>query len=397
MAALSGLPGGTGATDASFTGGAVGDPPGAGTSTSTGTGAGAAERGLWTIDAFLDLGYAGSSETPANRQWRGRGTTPRLDEPQLNMAGLGIAKAATPGSPWGMEFLAHAGRDALAFGFHTGQPEVEHADLLRHLGRANVSLHLPGDRGLRVQAGLFGSLVGYESLYSRDNRHYTRSWIADYSPYLMFGLNASLPLGERLTATAFLVNGFFHLAHANAAPGYGAQLAFRPSARWNLRETVYWGPEQAVTDLEHWRFFLDSVLEWQTETLRVALGHQAGTERLAHPGGPRAFWTGGTLSAHWQFAGPWSVGLRPEFFWDPDGLLTGARQLVRAVTATLGYRLSGDATGAGAILRLEYRHDASTGPEGGFFTRRDPVTGEIGLAAGQHLAIASVVLTFDPP
>ncbi len=359
------------------------------------TDAPAEQRALWSFDAFLDFGHALSLQHPAERQWRSRGTTPRLNETQLNMAGVAVTKAATAASPWGMELLAHAGRDALAFGFHSNQPEVDHAEALRHFGRANVSWLAPTGNGLKLQAGLFGSLIGYESLYARDNLHYTRSWIADYSPYLMFGLNASVPLGERFTATAYVVNGYFHLSQANAAPGYGAQLAFRPSSRWMLRETVYYGPEQAATGIEHWRFFLDTVAEWHGDATTVAFGHQAGTEQSALPGGPRSFWTGATLSARWNVAGPFSVAVRPEVFWDPDGLLTGARQLVRAVTSTFEYRLSGRASGAGAIFRLEHRYDQSTGPEGGFFGRRDPLTGAIGLIGGQHLAIASLILTFD--
>ena len=43
-----------------------------------------------------------------------------------------------------------------------------------------------------VTAGLFNSLMGYESLYARDNANYTRSWIADNSPYMMFGVKRSV-------------------------------------------------------------------------------------------------------------------------------------------------------------------------------------------------------------
>jgi len=349
----------------------------------------------WHFSSFLDVGHALNFNYPANRLWRNRGTTPRVNETQINMAGLMVAKEATAGSPWGMELLAQAGRDALAFGFHTNQPRLDSADVLRHLGRANVSFLAPAAAGLKVQAGLFGSLIGHESLYARDNAHQTRSWIADYSPYLMFGVNASLPLGQRLTATAYVVNGYFHLSQANAQPGYGAQLAYRPSSRWTLRETVYWGPEQADTGLGHWRFFLDTMAEWRGDGVSVAFGHQAGTERLALPGNPRAFWTGAMLSGRVNIGGPWSVALRPEVFWDPDGLLTGARQLVRAVTTTLEYRLPWQ--GAGALLRLEHRYDESTGPQGGFFGRRDAGTGAIGLTPAQHQAIASMVFTFDAP
>ena len=93
-------------------------------------------------------------------------------------------------SRWGTEWLVQAGEDSKAFGFDANQPTVSGSDVWRHFGRANVSYLAPAGNGLTLQAGLFNSFIGYESLYAKDNGNYTRAWIADYSPYLMFGVNA---------------------------------------------------------------------------------------------------------------------------------------------------------------------------------------------------------------
>jgi hypothetical protein len=97
----------------------------------------------------------------------------------------------------------------------------------------------------------------------------------------------------------------------------------------------------------------------------------------------------------WHIPGPWSAALRPEVYWDRFGLMTGSKQLIRAVTTTTEYKLP--YKWANMILRLEYRYDESTGPEGGFFKGGQVAPGEFGLTAAQHMLIFAAIWTFDSP
>jgi len=73
--------------------------------------------------------------------------------------------------------------------------------------------------------------------------------------------------------------------------------------------------------------------------------------------------------------------------------LTGAEQLITAVTSTLDYRIVfGRQTG---LLRLEYRFDRSTGPQGGYFTGGEVAPGVIGLTPNQHLLLFGLLWWFD--
>jgi len=66
---------------------------------------------------------------------------------------------------------------------------------------------------------------------------------------------------------------------------------------------------------------------------------------------------------------------------------------VKALTTTLEYRRSFKS--AGAILRLEYRVDNSTGPQGGFFDDHEVSPGIIALTPTQHLLVFAAIFTFD--
>lgn len=345
----------------------------------------------WHYGAFIDLGYLLDFNFPDNHLFRGRSTTPRVNQFDLNMMGAYVRKDATESSRWGTEWLLQAGQDSKAFGFATGLSEAPDSDVWRHFGRANVSYLAPVGNGLTVQAGLFNSFIGYESLYAKDNANYTRAWIADYSPYLMFGINAVYAFNDQWTGTVFVINDYFHLEQVNHVPSYGGQLQYKPGSAWTIKETIYYGSDQANTAMEFWRFFSDSIVEWKAEAVTVGFDYQVGTQKNATAAGnPRDFYTGGTLMMRWNIAGPWSVALRPEFYWDRNGLMTGSEQFIKAVTTTLEYRLPYKWTNT--ICRMEYRYDDSTGSGGGFFNGANN-----SLTPGQSLWVFSLIGTFDSP
>jgi len=353
--------------------------------------AGPPEKPLWHYGGFIDLGYSLDFNFPDNHLFRNRSTTPRVNELDLNMAGVYVRKDATESSRWGTEWLVQAGEGSKAFGFDANLPKVSGSDVWRHFGRANVSYLAPAGNGLTLQAGLFNSFIGYESLYAKDNGNYTRAWIADYSPYLMFGVNAQYQFNERWSGAFFIINDYFHLENSNSVPSYGTQLQYKPASAWTLKETVYYGPDQSNTDIEFWRFFSDSIVEWKDDELTVGFDYQIGTQKNASaPGNPRDFYTGATIETRWHIAGPWTVSVRPEFFWDRNGLMTGSEQFIKAITTTAEYRLPYMWTNT--ICRLEYRYDDSTGAGGGFYKGTNNL-----LTPGQQMIIFALIGTFDSP
>ncbi|MBI3565514.1 MAG: outer membrane beta-barrel protein [Elusimicrobia bacterium] len=355
----------------------------------------AGPEALWHASAFADGSYADDLNHPSNHLFRGRGTTPLVGQPVLNMAGVGLRKDAAESSRWGLELGAQTGKDAKAFGYSATSPNIDHGDALSHIAKANVSYLAPVGSGLTVQAGLFGSLIGEESLYAKDNFNYTRAWISDFSPYLMFGANASYAFDEKDSAALYVVNEYFHLSRSNAEPAYGVQYARKQAPGLTLKETVFYGPDQRATAVGYWRLFSDSIVEWRAgERVSTWLAYDVGTERLAEQAGePRVFWMGAAAAARWNVSGPWSVAERPEFYWDRNGRLTGSRQLVEALTSTLEYKAAFGRHGA--IVRLEHRYDFSTGPDGGFYRGGDSVPGTPGLRPSHHMVIAALIWTFD--
>ena len=347
----------------------------------------------WHYGGFVDLAYPLDFNHPGNHLFRNRGTAFHTDSVWLNMAGAYVRKKPSEASRWGVELTAHAGKDVELFGFSATAPNITGFKFLRHLGPTNLSYLVPVGKGLTAQAGIFNSLIGYDSLYAKDNLNYTRPWGADFTPYLMMGANVSYPFSEKLTGTVFLVNGYWHLARANSAPSAGGQVAYKLTPQVTLKETTLFGTHQRNTAFEFWRFLTDTIAERKTQKLTLASEYIFSTERVDAAGKPRALMISWQAPARWTFNDRWSLSFRPEVFWDRDGRWTLAKQTVKALTSTVEYRHP--YKWSNTIFRLEHRFDDSRGPEGGFFRGAESSSGAIALTPQQHLLIFATIFMFD--
>jgi hypothetical protein len=351
-------------------------------------------RSLWQYGTYLDLSYIVNFNFPENHLFRSRGTTPRTNELAPDMGLAYIRKDSATDSRWGMEFGMQGGYDTETAFFGQDRPVLNGADTLRHFAYSNVSYLAPIGNGLTIQGGLFDSIIGYESLYAAKNPNYTRSWLADNSPYKMFGLLLRYPVRDDVLFGFGALNGYWHLAHPNDQPSYLAHVSWQASERLRVIQNLYYGPDQRSTSLRFWRFFSNSMVEFKHRDTTLALSYDLGTEQLLDRSDhPRTLWTGAALFVRHTIAGPWSVAVRPELYWDEDGRQTGFAQFVQAITTTLEYKIT--APYSTGLLRLEYRYDRSTGREGGFFKGAEIAPGVIGLTPDQHLLIFAMMWNFD--
>lgn len=101
------------------------------------------------------------------------------------------------------------------------------------------------------------------------------------------------------------------------------------------------------------------------------------------------------MVVRWQINGPWSVALRPEFYWDRNGRWTGSEQFVKAITSTVEYKLPYQ--WVNTVVRVEHRYDDSTGVGGGFFKGGGIRPDVVSLAREQHLLLLGVLVSLDSP
>jgi len=337
--------------------------------------------------AYLDVSYLWSNHQPANNTWRSKSTSAVLDQLSIHDATAFTYKNASVSSRWGFLAGLQAGRDIDGL---VSDAAGESAETLKHLYYTNASYLVPLGSGLLTTGGLVSGHFGYESFWALDNPTYTRTYWADLTPYFHWGLIAAYPYDASVSGALWVVNGYDYLASPNNVPSYGLQLDWQSSEQLELKGNVYYGPEQEQTSLEYWRFVGEIIAEWQTGDFLLAADLGFGTEQQATlPGTPRHGWAWGAAWLQWRGHDHWRAVLRPEFFLDDDGLMTGAQQTLGAVTTTLEYRSIPIASNQLSV-RLEYRYDRSTGPDGGYYS--GPAND---LVPHQHLLIGAIMWQLD--
>ena len=348
-----------------------------------------ADPGDWAYGLYLDISYANDFTSDNSIPWRSKLTTRHLNSFDPNMAMAYASKTPSENSPWGGEFGLQGGSDMDAQKPPANENPIAGANFLTGLSKANVSYLAPVGNGLKLTAGLMNSFIGFESMYAGSNPNYTRAWMADYSPYFLLGAGGEYAVSDDVSASFFVVTDYNYLAFVGYQPKYAAQYKWNMAPEWSLTQNLFFGPEQQNTSMAYWRGFSDTILHWKTDDLMLAAAYDIGTEK--HPtGGLQSLWMGSAIWTRWHIGGPWSVAVRPEVYWDPDGELTGKKQFISAITTTAEYRLPlGPST---AAIRTEFRHDNSTGPEGGFY---NPAGTSLPLVANQNLFFLAVVWTYD--
>jgi hypothetical protein len=297
------------------------------------------------VDTYF--GYNFNRPTDSANFIPGTGTTAkRHNEASINLASLGVS---VDPAPVGLRVLLGFGTamDVL----HAAEPEgtAVGPDVWRFLQQASLSF---ATGPLTLEAGLYPSHIGLESLQSQLNWTYTRSWMGELSPYYQAGLKGTWKFNDAWSAQLHLINGWQTMGENNHGKALGTQVAYsgeRLSAAFN----TFIG-EEGAEGSDGLRLFADGVATWKvTQAFSLAATADVGTQDV--PGGDAALWYAAGLNARVQLSKPVAVAARVEAYHDDDGLITGVEQTLTGGTLTL------EVTPAEYLtLKLEARHDRST-------------------------------------
>ena len=192
---------------------------------------------------------------------------------------------------------------------------------------------------LWVDAGVFFSNVGMEGWVSRDNPIYTRSLVADYSPYYSSGVRATWQVSSRVSVRADLVNGWQNISESNEDKALGARVDFAVTPSTTLSWYGLAGNEPGA----RLRLYNGVGIKTRpTTSFEVTAELDAGREEAPDSIGtnaPARTWYGGMLIARWTVSPRSAVVGRLERYVDDDQVIlsTGIANPLRANGASIGF------------------------------------------------------------
>jgi hypothetical protein len=362
----------------------------------------AADRGILdylhgaTLNFAVDEYYEYNFNDPVGRVNALRAYDVLSNNISLNQADLVFERApdVDAGRPFGLRLDLQYGQatDTLQ-----GNPANEpRPAIYQNIYQAYGTYVVPIGNGLTVDVGKFGSSIGIEGNYTKDQMNYSRSYWFDYLPFYHMGVRAAYKVNDKLTLNYWLVNG---TNQAEATNGYKDELfGFTGTPNKNITWNVnyYLGQEhpdrvvvssngpipvqpgltfQAITPAPNGKLdIFDSYVNWQAKPkLTFALEGDYVIERewqntntaLGQSSAPSHV-IGGAGYAKYQFSPKFAVAGRAEYMSDRGGLFSGITQALKETTVSFDYKLSD-----GFLMRYEWRRDFSNQPS--FFTDKNGV------------------------
>ncbi len=200
-----------------------------------------------------------------------------------------------------------------------------------------------------IDAGIFFSHIGAESFISSDNPTYTRSLVADYSPYYQSGVRLSHSFDDRWSAQVQILNGWQNISESNQNLALGTQLSYAPNPEWKWTYNTFIGRESSF------RHFHDGVVSFQPNATWTFLAQADIGFQDQAPTGEAGHWKGATLIVRKKLTANLAISARGERYEDGHRILvtnTPNGRSFRVWGASLGVDLEPE---TGFLFRNEIR------------------------------------------
>jgi Putative beta-barrel porin-2, OmpL-like. bbp2 len=227
---------------------------------------------------------------------------------------------------------------------YAGEPTigtVSGSSLSRHIQEAFAGYKV-ADK-LWIDGGIFFSHIGNETWISRDNWTYSRSLVADFTPYYETGVRATWQATPVLTVTGVVVNGWQNISETNSDKAVGIRLDYAISPTVTVSYDNFFGNEQPDSVRSRLRIFNEALVKAQiTGAFGVELTADYGMQRRASGDGNDAFYIGAVV-ARYALNPKVALNGRAEYFSDRHGVLTSVP------AGADGFRTGGASVGVDVI------------------------------------------------
>ncbi len=293
-----------------------------------------------TVSGFVDAYYALAFATPPAKT-RAFTTQPLYhNEFSINFAFLSLAYSSD----------RVRGRFAAQVGSYVESNYAAEPQFWRNIFEANVGYRAV--ENLWLDAGIFASHIGFESAVSKDNWTYSRSIVADYSPYYETGVKLTWTPSSEWLLSALVLNGWQIIRETNSDKSFGTQVQWKPSSNLLLNWSTYIGNDRPDTAAREMRYFNNFYAQiGLSEKFSLALLGDVGVQQ--RPNNTLSVWFGGTVLVRYSLSDRITLAARGEYYSDPQGIIipTGTSNNFQtlgisanvdvALTANLLWRIEG--------------------------------------------------------
>jgi hypothetical protein len=233
--------------------------------------------------------------------------------------------------------------------------------VLKNIYEANAGVKLSSTKNLWVDAGIFGSHIGFESAIGKDCWTLTRSIMAENSPYYEAGAKVSYTTDNgKWFVSGLILNGWQRIQRVdgNSLPSFGTQVTFKPSDKIMLNSSSFIGTDKPDS-ARQMRYFHDFYGIFQvSKNIGITVGFDYGVEEKSPETRSTNAWIAPIIIARFTLSDKLALAVRGEYYDDEHGAIvaTGTPNGFKTtgVSANVDYQLQ-----TNAVWRVEVRHFSS--------------------------------------
>lgn len=237
----------------------------------------------------------------------------RHNEFNLN---LGILKVSAKHLKYRANLALHAG--TYVVDNYAAEPAA-----LQHIYESNIGLSLNKKNNLWLDAGIFGSHIGFESAISKDCWTLTRSLLAENSPYYLSGVKLTYNPNAHWEFAAIICNGWQRIkkVSGNSLPSFGSQIKYFKGDKLTVNWSTFIGTDDPDT-ARRMRYFNNLYLQVQlTKKFGFIAGFDIGEQQSKKYSSKYNTWFSPIIILRNSFTNKWSASIRSEHYQDKDEVI----------------------------------------------------------------------------
>lgn len=232
-------------------------------------------------------------------------TTQALVDDELRV-NLGLLETKLDNTDWRGR-IAIQGGDSVKANYSS-----ERERFFRYIQESSLGYKLSDN--LWLDTGIYLSHIGLESFNSRDNWNYTRSLVAEYSPYYETGAKLSYQYDEEWSGQLHVLKGWQNISN-DRDPALGMQVTWGPNKTYQFIYNNFIGNEHGL------RVFNEILLKYAfNEDFNFGVQFDLGHQNQNYDRGG-ATWHGWAILSQYKINPKVALGGRVERYSDPHQVL----------------------------------------------------------------------------
>ncbi len=213
---------------------------------------------------------------------------------------------------------------ALMTGTYANANLAAEPGVLKNIFEANGGIKISANKSLWVDAGIFGSHIGFESAIGKDCWNLTRSILADNSPYYESGVKVSYTSDDgEWFLSGLILNGWQRIQRVdgNQTPAFGHQLTYKPRSKITLNSSSFVGSD-TPDDVRLMRYFHNFYGIFQvTDKLGFTVGFDYGAQQVAKGSSDLNDWYSPVFIARISPNEKFNIAARLEYYSDENEVI----------------------------------------------------------------------------